>query len=110
MKGTPRAAFFCDTFHEVNGVALTARQLVALAERRRCPLLAVHPGPAPMQYLRGPVARIELPRGWASFGIERDLRYDLHLWRFLPMLRRTGCVIGDDDVAVATLRGPAVEA
>jgi glycosyltransferase involved in cell wall biosynthesis len=29
-----------------------------------------------------------LPRGWASFGIERDLGYDLYLWRFLPMLRK----------------------
>ncbi|HXY26484.1 MAG TPA: glycosyltransferase [Candidatus Acidoferrum sp.] len=88
MSETPRAAFFCETFHEVNGVALTARQLVAFAERHEHPMLAVHAGAALAQYERGSVKRIELPRGWASFGIERDLGYDLHLWRFLPMLRK----------------------
>jgi len=88
MSGTPRAAFFCDTYYEVNGVALTARQLVAFAERHRCPMLAVHPGPALARFDSGSVTRLELPRGWASFGVERDLRYDLNLWRFLPMLRK----------------------
>jgi len=88
MSEAPRAAFFCDTYYEVNGVALTARQLVAFAERHGCPLLAVHPGPAAAQFDSGSVTRLELPRGWASFGVERDLRYDLYLWRFLPMLRK----------------------
>jgi len=88
MNGTPRAAFFSETYHEVNGVALTARQLVAFAERHGCPMLAVHPGPALRQFESGSVTRLELPRGWTSFGVERDLRYDLYLWRFLPMLRK----------------------
>jgi glycosyltransferase involved in cell wall biosynthesis len=88
MSGATRAAFFSETFHEVNGVALTARQLTAFAERHQCPMLAVHPGPSLAQYKSGSVTRMELPRGWASFGIERDLRYDLYLWRFLPKLRK----------------------
>ena len=88
MNETPRAAFFCETFHEVNGVALTARQLTTVAERQKYPMLAVHAGPALAKFESGSVKRIELPRGWASFGIERDLRYDLYLWRFLPMLRK----------------------
>jgi len=88
MNAKPRTAFFCDTFHEVNGVALTARQLVAFAERHQYPMLAVHPGPALAQFERGSIRRIELQRGSASFGIERDLSYDLHLWRFLPALRK----------------------
>lgn len=88
MSRETRAAFFCETFHEVNGVALTARQLAALAERRECPMLAVHPGLRLAQCTSGSVTRLELPREWASFGVERDLRYDLYLWRFLPMLRK----------------------
>ena len=88
MNAKPRTAFFCDTFHEVNGVALTARQLVAFAERHQYPMLAVHPGPSLAQIERGSIRRIELQRGPASFGIERDLSYDLHLWRFLPTLRK----------------------
>jgi len=88
MNEAPRAAFFCDTFHEVNGVALTARQLTTVAQRRRYPMLAVHPGQSLARFEQDSVTRIELPRGWASFPIERDLRYDLYLWRFLPMLRK----------------------
>ena len=41
---TPRVALFTDCFHEVNGVALTCRQLHAFAERRGLPLLTVHAG------------------------------------------------------------------
>jgi phosphatidylinositol alpha 1,6-mannosyltransferase len=84
----PRAALFCETFHEVNGVALTARQLVEFAKRRSHPFLAVLGGPRLAQYTEGSVTRLELPRGWASFGIERDLRYDLFLWRHLSEVRR----------------------
>ena len=88
MSEAPRVAFFCETFHEVNGVALTARQLTAVAERQNYPMLAVHPGQGLERIERGSVTRMELPRGWASFGVERDLGYDLYLWRFLPMLRK----------------------
>ena len=44
MSSTPRVALFCETFHEINGVALTARQLVAYAQRHELPLLAIHGG------------------------------------------------------------------
>src|ERR1700720_1409194 len=84
----PRVALFCETFHEINGVALTARQLVEFAKRRAHPFLAVLGGPRLAQYTEGSVTRLELPRGWASFGIERDLRYDLFLWRHLGEVRR----------------------
>jgi phosphatidylinositol alpha 1,6-mannosyltransferase len=84
----PRVALFCETFHEINGVALTARQLVAFARRRACPLLAVQGGERLAQFQEGNITRLELPRGWASFGIEHDLRYDLFLWRHLPHVRR----------------------
>jgi phosphatidylinositol alpha 1,6-mannosyltransferase len=84
----PRVALFCETFHEINGVALTARQLVAFARRRAHPLLAVQSGERLAQFQEGNITRLELPRGWASFGIEHDLRYDLFLWRHLPHVRR----------------------
>jgi phosphatidylinositol alpha 1,6-mannosyltransferase len=84
----PRVALFCETFHEVNGVALTARQLVDFAKRRAYPFLAVLAGPRLAQYTEGSVTRLELPRSWTSFGIERDLRYDLFLWRHIGEVRR----------------------
>ena len=74
MSGTPRAAFFCDTYYEVNGVALTARQLVAFAERHGWPMLAVHPGPALARFDSGSVTRLELPR---RPGLGRSLRLGL---------------------------------
>ena len=88
MTSQPRVALFCETFHEINGVALTARQLVEFAKRRARPFLTVLGGPRLSQRQDGSVTQIELPRGWASFGIERDLRYDLFLWRHQDEVRR----------------------
>src|SRR5580704_19405669 len=88
MTSQPRVALFCETFHEINGVALTARQLVDFAKRRARPLLTVLGGPRLARFEEGSVTRLELPRSWASFGIERDLRYDLFLWRHIEEVRR----------------------
>lgn len=77
MTRTPRVALFCETYHEINGVALTARQLVAYAKRKNFPLLAIHGGKTPGAYAEGSVCRVELKRGWASIGIESDLEVDL---------------------------------
>jgi phosphatidylinositol alpha 1,6-mannosyltransferase len=88
VSAQPRVALFCETFHEVNGVALTSRQLVDFARRRAHPFLAVLGGARLAEYTEGSVTRLELPRSWASFGIERDLRYDLFLWRHIGEVRR----------------------
>ena len=87
MTSPPRVALFCETFHEINGVALTARQLVSYAQRHAYPFLAVHGGPNPGVSQEGSVRRIELKRAWLSIGIERDLQYDLFFWRYLRRLR-----------------------
>jgi phosphatidylinositol alpha 1,6-mannosyltransferase len=81
MKAWPRVALFCETFQEINGVALTARQLVAFAKRHGRPFLAIHGGPRVAQFTDETVTRLELPRGPVSFPIESDLRYDLCFWR-----------------------------
>jgi phosphatidylinositol alpha 1,6-mannosyltransferase len=88
MNSQPRVALFSETFHEINGAALTARQLVAFAKRHARPFLAVFGGPSLARSQDGSVTRLELPRGWASFGIERDLRYDLCLWRHSAKVRQ----------------------
>src|SRR5215831_5926924 len=88
MTSTPRVALFCETFHEINGVALTARQLVSYAQRHGYPLLAIHGGLHPGIYEEGSVRRIELKRAWLSIGIERDLQYDPFFWRYLGRLRK----------------------
>jgi phosphatidylinositol alpha 1,6-mannosyltransferase len=88
MISTPRVALFCETYNEINGVALTARQLVAYAKRKQLPLLAIHGGETPGTYDEMTVRRIELKRGWPNIGIERDLKYDfLFFWRHQRLIR-----------------------
>jgi len=87
MSATPRVALFCETFHEINGVALTARQLAAYAQRHELPILAIHGGKRKSRQQEGSVTRVELTRGWASIGIERDLHYDFAFWRYVNTIR-----------------------
>jgi phosphatidylinositol alpha 1,6-mannosyltransferase len=87
MTPAPRVALFCETYHEINGVALTARQLVAYAQRKNFPLLAIHGGKLPGASNEGSVRRIELKRSWVSVGIERDLEFDFAFSRYYSMIR-----------------------
>jgi phosphatidylinositol alpha 1,6-mannosyltransferase len=87
MTREPRVALFCETFHEINGVALTARQLVAYAKRHNLPLLAIHGGKLPGTHVEGNVRQIELKRSWLSVGIECDLEYDFAFWRYCKRIR-----------------------
>lgn len=87
MTASPRVALLCETYHEINGVALTARQLVGYAKRKRLPLLAIHGGINPGTYDEQNVRRVELKRAWASIGIERDLSYDFFFWRYTKLVR-----------------------
>lgn len=88
MSFRPRVALFCETFHEINGVALTARQLVAYAKRHNLPLLAIHGGKLPGIHNDGTVRQIELKRSWLSVGIERDLEFDFAFCRYAPQIYR----------------------
>jgi phosphatidylinositol alpha 1,6-mannosyltransferase len=87
MTSSPRVALFCETYHEINGVALTARQLVAYAKRHDLPLLAIHGGKNPGKHDNGSVRRVELKRAWASMAIESDLEYDFFFWRYAKRIR-----------------------
>ena len=89
MTPDPRVALFCETYHEINGVALTARQLVAYAKRKHLPMLAIHGGKTPGEHEEDGIRRIELKRGWASIGIESDLELDfLFFWRYREQIRQ----------------------
>lgn len=88
MSFHPRVALFCETFHEINGVALTARQLVAYAKRHQLPLLAIYGGKLPGTSDEGSVRQVELKRSWLSVGIERDLEFDFGFCRYYRRIRR----------------------
>ncbi len=86
---TPRVAYFPDSFHEVNGVARTARQFEAFARQRNLPFLCVRVGDRTPAFIdEGSVWTLELPRGALSFRLEEDLRFDLAFLRHVPLIER----------------------
>lgn len=82
MTSGPRVAFFADSFHEVNGVALTSRQFDAFARRRQLPFLSAHAGPEATVSTEGSVTTVEFKRSAASFPIERDMSFDMLFARY----------------------------
>ena len=83
----PRVAFFPDSFHEVNGVAQTSRHFEAFARRRNLPFLCVRVGGrAQAVVVDSNVWTLELPRGFFSFALEKDLRFDLAFLRHITLI------------------------
>lgn len=85
----PRVAFFSDSYHEVNGVALTSRQFDAFARRHDIPFLNVHVGPETRLDRAGNVATLELQRGPWKFSVERDMSFDVNLLRHRRLAAQT---------------------
>ena len=83
----PRVAYFPDSFHEVNGVAHTSRHFEAFARRRNLPFLCVRAGDREQTLTEdGNVWTLELPRGFLSFALEKDLRFDPAFIRHIPQI------------------------
>jgi len=82
-----RVAFFTDTFREINGVALTSRQLTAYAQRRGFPFLCVRGAAEASVMDEGSVRHVELKRGKMAFELDRGLLHDPLLWRSAPLVR-----------------------
>jgi len=81
-----RVAFFADSFHEVNGVALTSRMLERFAQEHGHPFLSVHAGPETRCWNSGSVRRVELALGPGSMWLEADLRFDFFCMRHCKRL------------------------
>ena len=83
----PRIAYFPDSFHEVNGVAHTSRHFEAFARRRYLPFLCVRAGDRSRAFVEeGNLQTLELPRGFLSFALEKDLRFDPAFPRHIPQV------------------------
>ncbi len=83
----PRVAYFPDSFHEVNGVAHTSRHFEAFARSHNLPFLCVRAGDRAQAILEdGNVWTLELPRGFLSFALEKDLRFDPAYLRHIPFI------------------------
>jgi phosphatidylinositol alpha 1,6-mannosyltransferase len=93
MTTAPRVAYFPDSFHEVNGVAHTSRHFETFARRRNLPFLCVraaaHSGSRSQALTQdGNVWTLELPRGFLSFALEKDLRFDPAFPRHIPLIEK----------------------
>jgi phosphatidylinositol alpha 1,6-mannosyltransferase len=91
VNSWPRVAFFSDSYHGVDGVATTCRNLVAAARRRGLPFLAVHVADKNSHSHDGSLEILELDRGPVSLQLDIHLRFDLlftrHFERVLRVVR-----------------------
>ncbi|MCO6511539.1 MAG: glycosyltransferase [Aridibacter famidurans] len=76
MSNEIRVAFFPDSFHEVNGVAMTSKRLIAYAEKRGYPFLCVHAGDKTESRKEGTIEYLSLKRSPIAFPMDEGLKYD----------------------------------
>ncbi|MEZ2348273.1 glycosyltransferase [Terriglobus sp. RCC_193] len=93
MGTGPRVAFFPDSFHEVNGVAHTARNFTAYAKRRNLPMLCIRAGVPDVRgnasvTTDGSVTEVDLPRSSFSIAMEKDLSFDPLFGRYAITIAR----------------------
>jgi glycosyltransferase involved in cell wall biosynthesis len=99
-----RVALFPDSLNEVNGVANTCRHFVAYACRTESPMLLVSASDKTGVTQDGSVTRLDLRRGAISFALEKDLRFDLALFRYY---RRVVDALREFRPDVVHITGPA---
>ena len=87
----PAVAFFTDSFHEANGVALTSREFDRFAHARGYPFFSVHAGPLTKHDKDGAYESYELVNSRATLRLEHDLFFDVpflrHRRRLVKALR-----------------------
>ncbi|HKV40199.1 MAG TPA: glycosyltransferase [Blastocatellia bacterium] len=81
MSAVPRVAFLTDSYHEINGVALTSRRFEAYALSNGLPFLCVRAARSTAMNKAGSVWSLDLKRGPISFGVDQRQRHDLAFWR-----------------------------
>ena len=89
---TPRVAFFTDSFHEVNGVALTSREFARFAREKGYPFLSIHAGPETRAWSEGSFKTLQLKNSRAVLQLDTNLAFDLlfprHFGRIRAALKR----------------------
>ena len=79
-----RVAFFADSYLEIDGVANTSRQFEAYARRWDVPFLLLHGGYGQEKIVREKnFTRVELPRGYFRFALDRKHDFDLAFLRYI---------------------------
>ncbi|HUF03796.1 MAG TPA: glycosyltransferase [Aridibacter sp.] len=76
MSKDIRVAYFPDSFHEVNGVAMTSKKFIAYVEKRGYPFLCVHAGERTESRKKGTIEYFSLKRSPVAFPMDEGLKYD----------------------------------
>jgi glycosyltransferase involved in cell wall biosynthesis len=76
VKKVLRAAFFPDSFLEVNGVAMTSKRLIGYAKRNGYPFLCIHAGDKTEAYADETIHYLSLKRSPVAFPMDEGLKYD----------------------------------
>lgn len=71
-----RAAFFPDSYLEVNGAAMTSKRLTGYAQKMGYPFLCIHAGPKNDSWQDENTTYLSLKRSPVSFTLDEDLAYD----------------------------------
>jgi phosphatidylinositol alpha 1,6-mannosyltransferase len=108
----PRVAFFSDSFHGVDGVATTCRNVVEAARGRGLPFLAIHVGGKNRRSQDGSLEVLEFDRGLFSLSLDKHLKFDLlfvrHYRQALEAVRKFGAdivhITGPGDVGITGAR------
>lgn len=82
----PHVAFFTDSFHETNGVALTSREFAKFAKAHFYPFFSVHAGEKTRHWRCGSFETYELGLSRMRLGLEHDLVFDLLFLRHVRKL------------------------
>lgn len=99
-----RVAFFPDAFHEVDGVAVVARNFAAYARQQDIPFFLVHAGPFDEVVREGSVTRVQLRRGPIKFPLDRNHDFDL---LFLRHYRRVADLLREFRPDMVQITGPS---
>lgn len=76
-----RVAFFTDSFHEINGVAHTSRNLDSFAKRRQYPFLSVHAAPETKLEVNGQHRELNLGRSALAIPLDNGMSFDMLFFR-----------------------------
>jgi phosphatidylinositol alpha 1,6-mannosyltransferase len=76
VSSSIRAAFFPDSYLEVNGAAMTSQRLTGYAQKMGYPFLCIHGGKETKSWQEDSISYLRLKRSPLSFKLDEELAYD----------------------------------
>lgn len=102
--GKPRVAFFPDGFHEIDGVAVVARQYESFAREQSIAFLIFHAGPRDEIFQDGQITRVQLRRSKIKFPLDSAHDFDL---LFTQHSRRVATLLKEFRPDLIQITGPS---